>query len=145
MGRSKRPIPKGLADKLSYVRFNLNFTQKQMFERLRSGLDPEVDQIRLHPSHISEYERGIREPPLRILLEYARIAQLPMEVLVDPRLLLPYELSLSLIVDRIRELGPKTFWARARRAQSPGDKITKIQEPDKNRSQRPSKRRKSKT
>jgi transcriptional regulator with XRE-family HTH domain len=106
-----------------------------MFERLKAGFDPEFDQIKLHLSHISEYERGIREPPLRVLLEYARIGRLPMEVLVDPQLLIPYELSLSLIVDRIRELGPKTFWALARRAQA-GEKITKLQKPDK----RPSKR-----
>jgi transcriptional regulator with XRE-family HTH domain len=132
VGRSHRPIPKGLSDKLQYVRVNLNFTQKQMFDRLQSGLVRELDEIKLHASHISEYEKGTREPPLRVLLEYARIAQLPMEILVDPELFIPNELSLSLIVARLHELGPQGFWAMVRRAQDTGKEAVESHETGKN-------------
>ncbi len=128
MGRSHRPIPKGLSDKLQYVRVNLNLTQKEMFDRLQSGLVRELDEIKLHPSHISEYEKGIREPPLRVLLEYIRIAQLPMDVLVDPELLIPNEFSLSLIVARLHDLGPQEFWAMVRRYRSTGKKADESDE-----------------
>jgi transcriptional regulator with XRE-family HTH domain len=38
---------------------------------------------------ISGYERGEREPPLPVLLAYARLARVPMETLVDDKLNLP--------------------------------------------------------
>jgi transcriptional regulator with XRE-family HTH domain len=119
LGRSSRPIPVGLPDKLLYVRLLLRLTQKQMFDRLQSGLDPILDdQIKLHSSHISEYERGIREPPLRVLLEYARIAQVPMEVLVDRFLSLPSTLRASLMANNLKKAGPRVYWPRVRRAQA---------------------------
>lgn len=117
LGRSSRPIAEGLAEKLLYIRVNLKLTQKQMFERLQSGLDPGIDQIKLHASHISEYERGIREPPLRIVLEYARIVQLPMEILVDRWLFIPGGATNRLTADYATGLSPRVFWARVRRAQ----------------------------
>jgi transcriptional regulator with XRE-family HTH domain len=43
-------------------------------------------------TRISEYERGIREPPLPILLRYARLAAVPTEVLIDDDLDLPNKL-----------------------------------------------------
>jgi transcriptional regulator with XRE-family HTH domain len=144
VGRSHRPIPKGLSDKLQYVRVNLNFTQKQMFDRLQSGLVRELDEIKLHPSHISEYEKGVREPPLRVLLEYARIAQLPMDVLVDSELLIPNQFSLSLIVAHLHDLGPQEFWAKVRRCQGTGKEATESHETGKNRPQRASKRAQTK-
>jgi len=75
-----------------------------MFERLRSGLDQDFDPISLYPSHISEYEREIREPPLRVLLEYARTAQLPLEILVDKRMRLPGDYVTLMFLDRIRAI-----------------------------------------
>ena len=86
-------------------------TQKQMLERLQSGLDPDFDRIKLYPSHISDYENGIREPPLRILMEYARIAKVPMEVLVNRWLSLPSPLSSILSARYLRQLGPCKYWA----------------------------------
>ena len=118
MGRSSRPIPVGLPEKLLYIRLLLYLTQKEMFDRLQSGLDPDFDQIKLHSSHISEYERGMREPPLRVLLEYARIAQVPMEVLVDRWLSLPSSLRASLMAKDLEKVGPRVFWPRVRRAQA---------------------------
>jgi transcriptional regulator with XRE-family HTH domain len=90
VGRSRRPIPNLLPGKLYRIRLFLKLTQKQMLERLQIGLAKDRDPLTgLYPGHISEYERGIREPPLRVLLEYARVAQLPMEVLVDQSMELP--------------------------------------------------------
>jgi transcriptional regulator with XRE-family HTH domain len=108
LGRSHRPIPHGLPEKLYYIRLSLKLTQKQMVERLRIGLDEDLDPITApYPSHISEYERGIREPPLRVLLEYARVIQVPMDVLVDRWLSIPNQGGLffhaSMIEDRKKE------------------------------------------
>jgi transcriptional regulator with XRE-family HTH domain len=43
-------------------------------------------------NRISDYERGEREPPLPILLRYARLAGVPTEVLIDDELDLPEKL-----------------------------------------------------
>ena len=117
MGRSSRPIPKGLPEKLYYIRLSLRLTQKQMVERLRVGLDQDSDPINPpYPSHISEYERGIREPPLRILLEYARVAVVPMDVLVDSWLQIRNEGGLffraSMIKDRKNEAALRRLEAK---------------------------------
>jgi hypothetical protein len=43
-------------------------------------------------NQLSRYETGDREPPLRILLEYARVAGVCLDVLVDDDLDLPAKL-----------------------------------------------------
>jgi transcriptional regulator with XRE-family HTH domain len=53
----------------------------------RLGLDKE-----LFASAVSGYEIGTREPPIPVLLKYARIAGVPMEVLADDDLDLPEHL-----------------------------------------------------
>lgn len=83
MGRSRRPVPFNLAQKLHDIRITLDLTQEQMVERLKHKRTP------LFPGHVSGYERGVREPPLEVLLRYARLAGVPMEVLVDDSLELP--------------------------------------------------------
>jgi transcriptional regulator with XRE-family HTH domain len=40
-------------------------------------------------SAVSQYERGTREPPLPVLLRYARLAGVIMDVLVDDEMDLP--------------------------------------------------------
>lgn len=89
MGRSRRPSPKLLAPKLLTIRKYLHITQEQMVERLDYKETP------LFPGHISEYERGRREPPLEVLLRYARLVNVPMEVLVDDKLRLPARLVID--------------------------------------------------
>ena len=78
MGRSHRPMPDRLPEKLRYIRRHLDLTQEQMVARLKAKLrethEPEVP---LYPGHISGYERGIREPPLVVLLQYARLPACP--------------------------------------------------------------------
>lgn len=83
MGRSPRPRPARLGEKLLAVRLALGLSQTGMLRRL--GL--EVD-----PSAVSGYERGTREPPLPILLEYARAAGVCVDVLIDDKQNLPKKL-----------------------------------------------------
>jgi hypothetical protein len=51
------------------------------------GLDEKV-----YPSAISGYELGTREPPLLVILKYARLAGVVMDVLVDDEMNLPARL-----------------------------------------------------
>jgi transcriptional regulator with XRE-family HTH domain len=46
----------------------------------------------LNHASVSGYELGTREPPLAILLEYARLANIHLEVLADDDLDLPEKL-----------------------------------------------------
>lgn len=83
MGRSRRPRPTRLAIKLLQIRRSLGLTQQQMMERLSYGLSPLV------VGHISQFEQDKREPPLPLLLQYARVARINLETLVDDDLDLP--------------------------------------------------------
>jgi transcriptional regulator with XRE-family HTH domain len=47
------------------------------------------------PGHISEFESGRREPSLLFLLAVARLAGVPMEILVDDELDVPNNLAES--------------------------------------------------
>jgi transcriptional regulator with XRE-family HTH domain len=46
----------------------------------------------LYPAQISNFEQGKREPPLQLLLAYARLANIPLEILADDKLDLPAKL-----------------------------------------------------
>jgi transcriptional regulator with XRE-family HTH domain len=83
MGRSYRSRPRRLGTKLKQIRTRLGLTQQEMIAKL--GVEDEP----LYPSGISEYERGKREPPLLVLLRYARVYGCTMEELVDDKLKLP--------------------------------------------------------
>jgi transcriptional regulator with XRE-family HTH domain len=50
---------------------------------------------KLFASAVSGYEIGTREPPIPVLLKYARIAGVPMEMLADDDLDLPEHLPVS--------------------------------------------------
>ncbi|PYS21912.1 MAG: hypothetical protein DMF72_15615 [Acidobacteria bacterium] len=80
MGRSYRTRPKKLGGKLKLIRIRLGLTQPEMIEKLSVKDEP------LYPSSISEYERGKREPPLLVLLKYARLAGVSTDVLIDDKL-----------------------------------------------------------
>jgi transcriptional regulator with XRE-family HTH domain len=79
MGRKRREQPKRLASKLKKIRRGLDLGQVEMAERLQAP----------YPGLISRYEQGKAEPSLLILLKYARLAGVSMEVLVDDKLDLP--------------------------------------------------------
>lgn len=86
MGRSRRPQPRRLSEKLLEIRTRLDLSQTQMVRRLGEAGE------KLQPGHVSEFENGAREPSLLVLLQYARIAGVPMEALVDDDLDLPKQL-----------------------------------------------------
>lgn len=74
-----------LAEKLLQVRLALGLSQTEIFRRL------DVEHMIVY-NRISDYELGKREPPLPILLRYARVARVPTEVLIDDELDLPDKL-----------------------------------------------------
>jgi len=82
MGSAARRKPIRLAEKLLAIRIGLNLSQNGMIRRMGFGGD-------LTQAEISMFERGIRLPSLPVILEYARVANLYMEVLVDDTLDLP--------------------------------------------------------
>jgi len=82
---STRLKQKRLAEKLLQIRLSLELSQSEMLKRL----DAE-DLITYH--QISGYETGRREPPLLILLKYARLAGVCVERLIDDEVDLPDKL-----------------------------------------------------
>lgn len=83
MGRRARLRPQRLAEKLRQVRLALGLSQSEMLDRL--GFD-------IHYTRISEYELGKNEPALPILLRYARVAGVTVDVLIDDEMDLPAKL-----------------------------------------------------
>jgi transcriptional regulator with XRE-family HTH domain len=86
MGSARRPTPARLAEKLLQVRLRLGLSQSQMLKQLGDT------NTRIHAPHISGFESGKREPPLAVLLQYARAAGLPVELLIDDEQDLPERL-----------------------------------------------------
>jgi transcriptional regulator with XRE-family HTH domain len=85
MGRRARLRPERLAEKLRQVRLALGLSQTDMLRRLR------LEDV-IHYSRISEYELGKNEPPLPVILGYARAANISTDVLIDDELDLPAKL-----------------------------------------------------
>ena len=85
MGKAKRPQPARIAKKIAVIRSKLGLSQNGMIRRM--GLVDELTQ-----AEISAFERGIRVPPLPVLLEYSRAANVYLEVIVDDELDLPTKL-----------------------------------------------------
>jgi len=77
--------PERLSDKLLQIRNALGLSQSELLRRL--GLEDSMDYRR-----ISEFERGTTEPHLAVVLQYARIAGVHMEDIVDDDLDLPKKL-----------------------------------------------------
>ena len=77
MGKKPRAKPEHLATKLLQIRQGLCFSQSQLAMLL---------QFDKGTARISEYESGIREPNLLVLLAYAKLAGVCMNVLVDDEL-----------------------------------------------------------
>lgn len=84
MGTARQKAER-LPEKLLQVRLALGLSQSEMFKQL------DVEHMIVY-NRISDYELGKREPPLPILLQYARIAGVPTEVLIDDELDLPENL-----------------------------------------------------
>ncbi|MDT5120668.1 MAG: Helix-turn-helix domain [Acidobacteriota bacterium] len=85
MGKAVRPKPERLAEKLVQIRNALGLSQNELIKRL--DFDKELVQ-----GTISTYELGKREPSLPLLLRYARLAGVCVDVLIDDDLDLPAKL-----------------------------------------------------
>lgn len=85
MGVKARQRPERLAEKLLQIRTALGLSQSELLRRLE--LEDAISYKK-----ISDYERGQREPSLVILLQYARVAGVSTDVLIDDRLDLPAKL-----------------------------------------------------
>ena len=81
MGTRPRLRPQRLGEKLLAIRNALGLSQSQMVKRL--------DVEGIVPSQISEFETGKREPSLLVVLQYARLANVCADVLIDDKLDLP--------------------------------------------------------
>jgi transcriptional regulator with XRE-family HTH domain len=75
---NRRLKPQRLGAKLLALRQHLGMSQTTMAKLLDTPY-----------SRVSEYERGRREPNLMMLLQYARLARVPVENLIDDDLDLP--------------------------------------------------------
>jgi transcriptional regulator with XRE-family HTH domain len=75
-----------LGEKLLSIRLSLGLSQTEMLHRLG------VEDLIVY-NQISRYENGQREPPLVILLAYARAARISTDVLIDDEMDLPARLT----------------------------------------------------
>ena len=82
---SARPRPRRLAEKLLQIRQTLGFSQSEMVRQLGVG-------NLIHYNNISKYELDKNEPPLVILLAYAKLAHIHLEEIVDDDIDLPRKL-----------------------------------------------------
>jgi transcriptional regulator with XRE-family HTH domain len=80
MGRSRRKKPLKLSHKLLAIRKRLRLSQTEMARAL---------ELTVHYSAVSNFELGTREPDLLVVLRYARLAGVTMEMIVDDQLNLP--------------------------------------------------------
>ncbi|MGH9825654.1 MAG: helix-turn-helix domain-containing protein [Blastocatellia bacterium] len=85
MGRAARLRPSRLPEKLLYIRDTLGLSQNEIIREM--GLD-EV----LYRNNISGFETGERVPQLLVLLRYARVAGICVDLLIDDELDLPKKL-----------------------------------------------------
>jgi transcriptional regulator with XRE-family HTH domain len=85
MGTYPRLKQKRLPEKLRAMRDAPGLSQAEMWKHLG------VEEL-IASKQISTYELGKREPPLRILLQYARTVNVSTDVLIDDELDLPAKL-----------------------------------------------------
>jgi transcriptional regulator with XRE-family HTH domain len=78
--------PKRLGAKLAAIRRHLQLSQNEMIRKL--GFADEL--VR---EEVSAFERGVRVPPVVVLLEYARAVGISVEILIDDKLDLPAYLA----------------------------------------------------
>jgi len=78
MGRTKRDYPRKLARKLRKIRDREGLSQSEIAAKL--GVKDRAS--------ISQFESGTIEPPLPVLLKYARLARVSTDVLIDDKLAL---------------------------------------------------------
>ena len=88
MGTKPRSKPGRLAAKLLQIRQRLGLSQSKLAKLLDFTIKQSVPRV-------SEFENGVREPDLFLLLRYARLIGVPVDVLIDDELDLPEQISLK--------------------------------------------------
>lgn len=88
MGKASRQKPKFLGEKLKRIRLALDLSQGGMLRLL------EIEEEG-YRNYISDFEHDKREPPLPVLLRYAQIANVWVDVLINDELDLPEKISSS--------------------------------------------------
>ena len=76
-GSRRRPVPRLLAKKLKLIRTRLEVGQAEM-ARLLGKAQGAPD-----GAMVSRFERGLREPNLFVILEYAKLARVNPAFLID--------------------------------------------------------------
>ena len=118
MGHS-RPRPKHLAKKLLQIRLSLGVSQGEIVKRL--GIHDVINH-----TTISKYELDKNEPPLAILLAYARLAGIPVEQIIDDDLALPETLTPPPDLIESRNDKQRTIVFPIQRQQRLGQKLLQI-------------------
>lgn len=83
MGSAKRMRPERLGEKMLAIRRYFDCSLSQMAKKLSN------EDFVVSRTSISQYESNVREPSLPILLRYARLAGISMDVLADDKMDLP--------------------------------------------------------
>lgn len=96
MGSAARRKPKRLAEKLLKIRTSLGLSQNGLIRKM--GFGEEITQ-----AEINMFERGIRVPSLPVLLEYAKTANVYLEVIVIDEIDLPTDLPAKLKSEGIKK------------------------------------------
>jgi transcriptional regulator with XRE-family HTH domain len=86
MGKKGRhESPKRLGAKLISIRKSLGLSQNGMLKHVGIGEEYTREEL-------SAYERGVRTPPLHVILKYSKAVRVWVNVLIDDELDLPTEL-----------------------------------------------------
>ena len=84
--RDRRGTQELLPEKLIAIREFLSFGEVEMAESLSSDVTSQSGEPRnIKPGRISEYENGRREPNLLVLVAYARVGRVHLELIADDR------------------------------------------------------------
>lgn len=81
MGHAREQTAR-LAEKLKQIRMSLSLSQDGIIRLLRL-------EEKLTREDISKFERGVREPPLYVILKYARAVEISTDILIDDEIDLP--------------------------------------------------------
>lgn len=82
MGINAHLKPRKLARKLKQIRLQSGLSQNEILQKM------DLSDF-LFQGNISQYELGRREPPLKVILAYARLAGISTDVLIDDESELP--------------------------------------------------------
>ena len=102
MGTKPRQRPEKLGLKLLQIRHALGLSQSEMLRLL--GVERFSSAAR-----ISEYESGVREPSLSMLLGYAGVARVHLEYIVDDDVLLPEDLPGTFDYQRLKRKATRSL------------------------------------